>query len=153
MLTIRVHRYLAAAVLTAFFTVTSGCATSPDGGKDPYGPGCTGGKCDALNPENDPVPFPLIFTGPKASAQYFEQIDAFIRLTLGEAAASKYTIIIDDAAAVAQAVGAGLEQVDLSSMLNLTRALRRSARGMRRALSGYLLGPTAAEILAQAGED
>lgn len=51
------------------------------------------------------------------------------------------------------AVGAGLEQLELSSMLNLNRALRRSARGMLRALSGYLLGPTAADILAQAGED
>ena len=40
-------------------------------------------------------------TGPVTSATYFEQIDAFIRLTLGEQAADKYRIIIDDPAAVA----------------------------------------------------
>jgi phosphate:Na+ symporter len=47
---------------------------------------------------------------------------------------------------------AGLEQLELSSMLNLNRALRRSARGMLRALTGYLLGPTEAAVLAQTDE-
>src|SRR3546814_4767739 len=39
-----------------------------------------------LREENAQLPFPLILTGPVASAPYFEQIDKFIRLTLGEAA-------------------------------------------------------------------
>jgi predicted Rossmann-fold nucleotide-binding protein len=64
-----------------------------------------------LNPANDDVPFPLVFTGPKSAAQYFEQIDAFIRLTLGDAAAAKYRIIIDDRDAVASFMSAGLDEV------------------------------------------
>ena len=39
-----------------------------------------------LRAENAALPFPLILTGPTASAPYFEQIDKFLRLTLGEAA-------------------------------------------------------------------
>ena len=41
-----------------------------------------------LREENAKLPFPLILTGPAASAPYFEQIDKFLRLTLGEAATS-----------------------------------------------------------------
>ncbi|HBP90946.1 MAG TPA: LOG family protein, partial [Nitrospiraceae bacterium] len=40
-----------------------------------------------LHPNNREVPFPLIFTGPKGSASYFETIDAFIKQTLGPQAA------------------------------------------------------------------
>jgi hypothetical protein len=47
----------------------------------------------------------------------------------------------------------GLGQVELSSMLNLNRAMRRSARGLLRALGSYLLGPTEAEVLEQTGGD
>jgi phosphate:Na+ symporter len=47
----------------------------------------------------------------------------------------------------------GLDRVELSSMLNLNRALRRSARGLLRALAGYLLGPSEAEVLDQTGGD
>lgn len=36
-----------------------------------------------LREENADVPFPLILTGPTIAAPYFEQIDRFIRLTLG----------------------------------------------------------------------
>ena len=49
-----------------------------------------------LREENADLPFPLILTGPTASAPYFEQIDQFLRLTLGEAATSRYEIIIGD---------------------------------------------------------
>ncbi|TBR44884.1 LOG family protein [Marinomonas agarivorans] len=55
-----------------------------------------------LHPANDDIDYPLIFTGPSASAAYFEQIDDFIGSVLGEKAQSKYEIIIDDAAAVAK---------------------------------------------------
>ncbi|MFT5139291.1 MAG: putative Rossmann-fold nucleotide-binding protein [Lysobacterales bacterium] len=64
-----------------------------------------------LNPANEEIPFPMVLTGPATSATYFEQIDAFIRLTLGEEATSKYKIIIDDSEEVAQTMRAGLEQV------------------------------------------
>ena len=37
-----------------------------------------------LNPANEEMPFPFVLTGPAESAAYFEQIDAFIGLTLGE---------------------------------------------------------------------
>ncbi|QDH69427.1 nucleotide 5'-monophosphate nucleosidase PpnN [Marilutibacter alkalisoli] len=64
-----------------------------------------------LREENAELPFPLIFTGPAASAPYFEQIDRFIRLTLGEAATSRYEIIIDDPAEVARKMIAGIRKV------------------------------------------
>ena len=64
-----------------------------------------------LREENAHVPFPLILTGPTASAPYFEQIDRFLRLTLGEAATSRYEIIIADPAAVAKRMMAGIRKV------------------------------------------
>ncbi|MEM1081855.1 MAG: pyrimidine/purine nucleotide monophosphate nucleosidase domain-containing protein, partial [Pseudomonadota bacterium] len=64
-----------------------------------------------LHPENQAMPFPLIFTGPDASADYFEEIDQFIALTLGDQARSRYQIIIDDPEGVAHAMRAGVERV------------------------------------------
>jgi len=64
-----------------------------------------------LREENASLPFPLILTGPVASAPYFEQIDRFIRLTLGEAAASRYQIIVGDPTTVAKRMDAGIRKV------------------------------------------
>jgi predicted Rossmann-fold nucleotide-binding protein len=64
-----------------------------------------------LNPENSDMPFPVVFTGPRGAATYFEQIDQFIRLTLGEEATSRYRIIMDDAEKVAQVMNRGLQKV------------------------------------------
>ena len=64
-----------------------------------------------LREENAGVPFPLILTGPTASAPYFEQIDKFLRLTLGEAATSRYEIIIGDPPTVARRMAAGIRKV------------------------------------------
>ena len=64
-----------------------------------------------LREENADLPFPLILTGPTIAAPYFEQIDKFIRLTLGEAAASRYEIIIGDPVAVAKKMVAGIKRV------------------------------------------
>ncbi len=36
-----------------------------------------------MNPDNETIPFPLVFSGPRGAATYFEHIVAFIRLTLG----------------------------------------------------------------------
>ena len=64
-----------------------------------------------LHPGNAGIPFPLIFTGPRGSAAYFEQIDRFLRLALGDDVAQHYQIIIDDPAQVARQVGKGVERV------------------------------------------
>lgn len=64
-----------------------------------------------LNPENRDMPMPLVFTGPPSAAEYFEEIDAFVRLTLGDEAASLYSIIIDDPEAVAHTMMEGLSEV------------------------------------------
>jgi len=64
-----------------------------------------------LREENAQLPFPLILTGPTASAPYFEQIDQFLRLTLGEAATSRYEIIVGDPALVAKRMSAGIRKV------------------------------------------
>lgn len=64
-----------------------------------------------LHERNHNLPFPLVLTGPAGSEEYFAQIDGFIRETLGEHAASRYQVIIDDEHAVAEAMADGLEQV------------------------------------------
>lgn len=64
-----------------------------------------------LNPANEGMPFPFVLTGPPESAAYFEQIDEFIGLTLGEDAQSKYQIIINDPEQVAQTMKSGLLKV------------------------------------------
>ncbi len=55
-----------------------------------------------LHPDNAQSPYPVVFTGPKQSAAYFQQIDAFLRLVLGDDAASRYRIIVDNPREVAQ---------------------------------------------------
>ncbi|WP_140910143.1 nucleotide 5'-monophosphate nucleosidase PpnN [Cognatiluteimonas lumbrici] len=64
-----------------------------------------------LREENAGLPFPLILTGPTASAPYFEQIDQFLRLTLGEAATSRYQIVVGDPPEVARMMARGIHHV------------------------------------------
>lgn len=64
-----------------------------------------------LHPDNAAQPFPLVFTGPRGSQDYFLQIDQFIGETLGPEAQKRYKIIIDDPAGVAQEMLAGVKQV------------------------------------------
>ena len=64
-----------------------------------------------LHPDNAEIPFPLIFTGPKSSEEYFRQIHHFIEMTLGFEAQQKYKIIIDDPALVAREMKSGMESV------------------------------------------
>lgn len=64
-----------------------------------------------LHPDNDELPFPLVFTGPKHTENYFRQIDHFIGQTLGEKAQRRYRIIIDEPHLVAQAMVEGIKQV------------------------------------------
>lgn len=64
-----------------------------------------------LHPNNDKVPFPLIFTGPDGSESYFETVDRFIRTTLGERAAQRYEIIVNDPHGVAVKMKEGMASV------------------------------------------
>ena len=64
-----------------------------------------------LDPANHDIPFPVVFTGPADSAEYFQQIHRFIGATLGPKAQTCYQIIIDDPAAVARAMVRGLSEV------------------------------------------
>ena len=64
-----------------------------------------------LHPDNAGLPFPLVLTGPKVAAAYFEQIDGFLRLALGDAATKHYRLIVDDTVEVAREVVRGIERV------------------------------------------
>jgi hypothetical protein len=64
-----------------------------------------------LHPDNAKLPFPLIFTGPESSANYFKQIHQFIGETLGARAQKCYQIIIDDPVRVAQEMQKGIKLV------------------------------------------
>jgi pyrimidine/purine-5'-nucleotide nucleosidase len=64
-----------------------------------------------LDPANQDQPLPVVLTGPRASAAYFEQISRFISGTLGEAAARRLTVIIDDPAEVGRRMVRGIEAV------------------------------------------
>ncbi len=55
-----------------------------------------------LHPDNQKQELPIILTGPKQSEDYFREIEKFIAATLGEAALSKFEIIIDDPEQVAR---------------------------------------------------
>lgn len=65
-----------------------------------------------LHPDNADLPFPVVFTGTQENAEYFEMIDKFIRNALGDAAADKYDIIIDDPVRVAQTMKKGMKRVE-----------------------------------------
>jgi len=64
-----------------------------------------------MHPENKSIPFPLIMTGPSASADYFEEIDAFLVETLGESVRAYFEIIINDPVQVARKMQAGIHAV------------------------------------------
>ena len=55
-----------------------------------------------LEPANADLPLPVVLTGPRESAAWFEQISEFIEGTLGAAALARLTFIMDDPAAVAR---------------------------------------------------
>lgn len=64
-----------------------------------------------LHPDNAGLPFPLVLTGPRESSAYFEQIDRFLKLTLGDSVAERYRIIVDEPREVARAMERGLQKV------------------------------------------
>ena len=64
-----------------------------------------------LHPNNKEIPFPLIFTGPESSRDYFDEIDSFIASTLSESVRDFYKIIIDDPNQVAKEILTGIADV------------------------------------------
>jgi predicted Rossmann-fold nucleotide-binding protein len=71
-----------------------------------------------LHPDNAALELPLIFTGPRESASYFETIDRFLRSCLGEEVARHYSIITDDAPAVARLMKKGIKAVRRERVAN-----------------------------------
>ena len=67
-----------------------------------------------LNPETQSMPFPVVLTGPARSEDYFRQLDAFIRQSLGDEAASRYRIVVGDAAGAARYMAEGMAAVRAS---------------------------------------
>ncbi|MBT8054695.1 MAG: DUF3412 domain-containing protein [Gammaproteobacteria bacterium] len=64
-----------------------------------------------LHPSNAEMPVPLVLTGPEGSTDYFEQIDHFIGLTLGDSARSRYRIVVGDPPKVARIMARGMNAV------------------------------------------
>jgi predicted Rossmann-fold nucleotide-binding protein len=64
-----------------------------------------------LEPRNRHIALPVVFTGPEGSKSYFEELDAFLRLTFGNEIASRYRIIIDDSAEVGRVLGRAVRDV------------------------------------------
>jgi predicted Rossmann-fold nucleotide-binding protein len=64
-----------------------------------------------LDPANREQPLPIVLTGPRDSAAYFEQIGRFISGTLGPQALERFTIITDDPPEVARRMVRGMDAV------------------------------------------
>jgi predicted Rossmann-fold nucleotide-binding protein len=64
-----------------------------------------------LDPANREQPLPIVLTGPKESAPYFEQISHFIAGTLGPEAMQCFTVLIDDPPEVARRMVRGMHEV------------------------------------------
>lgn len=70
-----------------------------------------------LAQNNQEQALPLVLTGPKESAAYFEMLDQFIRHTLGEEATHYYRVIIDNPAEVARVMKKGVKKVKSNRLL------------------------------------
>ncbi|GAC1695681.1 MAG: nucleotide 5'-monophosphate nucleosidase PpnN [Steroidobacteraceae bacterium] len=64
-----------------------------------------------LDPANQRQPFPIVLTGPRGSAAYFEHIRRFIGATLGAEALRRLALVIDDPAEVARRMVHGMDAV------------------------------------------
>jgi len=64
-----------------------------------------------LDPANEQQPFPVVFTGPESSRDYFAQVDAFLAATLGPRARQCYRIVIGDQAEAAREMLRGMDAV------------------------------------------
>ncbi|HEY1491468.1 MAG TPA: nucleotide 5'-monophosphate nucleosidase PpnN [Steroidobacteraceae bacterium] len=64
-----------------------------------------------LDPANREQPFPIVLTGPRQSAPYFEHIVRFLEGTLGKEATRRLTVIVEDPAEVARRMVRGMDAV------------------------------------------
>jgi pyrimidine/purine-5'-nucleotide nucleosidase len=64
-----------------------------------------------LDPANREQPFPVVLTGPRTSAAYFEHISHFIAATLGPEATRRFSLIIADPPEVARRMVRGMQEV------------------------------------------
>ena len=64
-----------------------------------------------LDPANREQPMPVVLTGPRPSAAYFEHIGRFIAQTIGPEAARRLSVIVDDPPEVARRLVRGMEVV------------------------------------------
>lgn len=71
-----------------------------------------------LQPENANSKLPLVFTGPKSSESYFQEINNFIEFSLGKEATSKYEIILEDPIKVARYMHQKVAELKESRIIN-----------------------------------
>src|SRR6202043_1528452 len=64
-----------------------------------------------LDPANAAQPLPVVLTGPRESAAYFEQIARFIRGTLGKEARERFTVITGNPPEVARHLARAMDSV------------------------------------------
>lgn len=64
-----------------------------------------------LHPDNREHAFPLVLTGPAASAAYFDELLGFIDATLGPSARGKLSVLMDDPAGVARVMKTQVDAV------------------------------------------
>jgi len=64
-----------------------------------------------MHPANSELPLPVVLAAPESSAGYFQQIDAFLRGTLGDDVARHYEIICGNPAAVAKSLKKRIKKV------------------------------------------
>ena len=64
-----------------------------------------------LDPANREQPFPVVLTGPRQSAAYFEHIVRFVEGTLGKEATRRLAVIVDDPPEVARRMVRGMDAV------------------------------------------
>lgn len=64
-----------------------------------------------MHPANKDVPLPVILAAPESSGSYFDQIDQFLRDTLGDAASQHYRIMRGDPEAVAKRLKKEIKKV------------------------------------------
>ena len=64
-----------------------------------------------LDPQNAEQPLPIVLTGPRESAAYFEHIQRFLAATLGSEASRRLTLIVDDPPEVARRMVRGMQAV------------------------------------------
>ena len=64
-----------------------------------------------MHPDNRGNPLPLILTGPRSAEAWFTALEALLLAAFGDSVRAYYTVIIDDAEAVAQAAREGMKRV------------------------------------------